>query len=182
MGEKSADNLLKAIEASKENELDKLLFGLGIRHVGAKVARILAEEFGTVKNLLEVQPEQLAAIRDIGDKIAESVVTWLSVPTNVDLLERLEKAGLKMEFAVRAKSESNPFFGKTLVFTGTLPTLGRAEAQTMAQDVGAKVSGSVSKKTDYVIAGAEAGSKLEKAEKLGVAVIDEATFLEMIKG
>ena len=182
MGEKSADNLLKAIEASKENELDKLLFGLGIRHVGAKVARILAEEFGTVKNLLEAQPEQLAAIRDIGDKIAESVVTWLSVPTNVDLLERLEKAGLKMEFAVRAKSESNPFFGKTLVFTGTLPTLGRAEAQTMAQDVGAKVSGSVSKKTDYVIAGAEAGSKLEKAEKLGVTVIDEATFLEMIKG
>ena len=182
MGEKSADNLLKAIEASKENELDKLLFGLGIRHVGAKVARILAEEFGTVKKLLEAQPEQLAAIRDIGDKIAESVVTWLSVPTNVDLLERLEKAGLKMEFAVRAKSESNPFFGKTLVFTGTLPTLGRAEAQTMAQDVGAKVSGSVSKKTDFVIAGAEAGSKLEKAEKLGVAVIDEATFLEMIKG
>lgn len=182
MGEKSADNLLKAIEASKENELDKLLFGLGIRHVGAKVARILAEEFGTVKNLLEAQPEQLAAIRDIGDKIAESVVTWLSVPTNVDLLERLEKAGLKMEFAVRAKSESNPFFGKTLVFTGTLPTLGRAEAQTMAQDVGAKVSGSVSKKTDYVIAGAEAGSKLDKAEKLGVTVIDEATFLAMIKG
>ncbi|MBQ5673189.1 MAG: NAD-dependent DNA ligase LigA [Phascolarctobacterium sp.] len=182
MGEKSADNLLKAIEASKENELDKLLFGLGIRHVGAKVARILAEEFGTVKKLLEAQPEQLAAIRDIGDKIAESVVTWLSVPTNVDLLERLEKAGLKMEFAVRAKSESNPFFGKTLVFTGTLPTLGRAEAQTMAQDVGAKVSGSVSKKTDYVIAGAEAGSKLEKAEKLVVTVIDEATFLEMIKG
>ena len=182
MGEKSADNLLKAIEASKENELDKLLFGLGIRHVGAKVARILAEEFGTVKNLLAAEPEQLAAIRDIGDKIAESVVTWLSVPTNVDLLERLEKAGLKMEFIVRAKSENNPFFGKTLVFTGTLPTLGRAEAQTMAQDVGAKVSGSVSKKTDFVIAGAEAGSKLEKAEKLGVTVIDEATFLEMIKG
>ena len=181
MGERSADNLLKAIEASKENELDKLLFGLGIRHVGAKVARILAEEFGTVKKLLEAEPEQLAAIRDIGDKIAESVVTWLSVPTNVDLLERLEKAGLKMEFAVRAKSESNPFFGKTLVFTGTLPTLGRAEAQTMAQDVGAKVSGSVSKKTDYVIAGAEAGSKLEKAEKLGVTVIDEETFLKMIK-
>ncbi|MBR4847526.1 MAG: NAD-dependent DNA ligase LigA [Phascolarctobacterium sp.] len=182
MGEKSADNLLKAIEASKENELDKLLFGLGIRHVGAKVARILAEEFGTVKNLLAAEAEQLAAIRDIGDKIAESVVTWLSVPTNVVLLERLEKAGLKMEFAVRAKSESNPFFGKTLVFTGTLPTLGRAEAQNMAQDVGAKVSGSVSKKTDYVIAGAEAGSKLEKAEKLGVTVIDEATFLEIIKG
>ncbi len=181
MGEKSADNLLKAIEASKENELDKLLFGLGIRHVGAKVARILAEEFGTVEKLLVAQPEQLAAIRDIGGKIAESVVTWLSVPSNVDLLERLAKAGLKMEFVTRMASEGNPFFGKTLVFTGTLPTLGRAEAQTMAQDVGAKVSGSVSKKTDYVIAGAEAGSKLEKASKLGVTVIDEETFLKMIK-
>ena len=182
MGEKSADNLLKAIEASKENELDKLLFGLGIRHVGAKVARILAEEFGTVEKLRSAEHEQLAAIRDIGGKIAESVVTWLSVPSNVDLLERLAKAGLKMEFAARATSEGNPFFGKTLVFTGTLLTLGRAEAQTMAQDVGAKVSGSVSKKTDYVIAGAEAGSKLEKATKLGVTVIDEETFLKMIKG
>ena len=182
MGEKSADNLLKAIEASKENELDKLLFGLGIRHVGAKVARILAEEFGTVEKLRTAEHEQLAAIRDIGGKIAESVVTWLSVPSNVDLLERLAKAGLKMEFATRATSEGNPFFGKTLVFTGTLPTLGRAEAQTMAQDVGAKVSGSVSKKTDYVIAGAEAGSKLEKATKLGVTVIDEETFLKMLKG
>ena len=181
MGEKSADNLLKAIETSKENELDKLLFGLGIRHVGAKVARILAEEFGTVEKLMTAEHEQLAAIRDIGGKIAESVVTWLSVPSNVDLLERLAKAGLKMEFATRATSEGNPFFGKTLVFTGTLPTLGRAEAQTMAQDVGAKVSGSVSKKTDYVIAGAEAGSKLEKAEKLGVTVIDEETFLKMLK-
>ncbi len=181
MGEKSADNLLKAIEASKENELDKLLFGLGIRHVGAKVARILAEEFGTVEKLRTAEHEQLAAIRDIGGKIAESVVTWLSVPSNVDLLERLAKAGLKMEFATRATSEGNPFFGKTLVFTGTLPTLGRAEAQTMAQDVGAKVSGSVSKKTDYVIAGAEAGSKLEKATKLGVTVLDEATFLQMLK-
>ena len=182
MGEKSADNLLKAIEASKENELDKLLFGLGIRHVGAKVARILAEEFGTVEKLMTAEHEQLAAIRDIGGKIAESVVTWLSVPSNIDLLERLAKAGLKMEFATRATSEGNPFFGKTLVFTGTLPTLGRAEAQTMAQDVGAKVSGSVSKKTDYVIAGAEAGSKLEKATKLGVTVIDEETFLKMLKG
>lgn len=182
MGEKSADNLLKAIAASKENELDKLLFALGIRHVGAKVARILAEEFGTVQKLLAAEPDQLAAIRDIGGKIAESVVTWLSVPANIDLLERLEAAGLKMEFAVRTNNESNPFFGRTLVFTGTMPTLGRAEAQTMAQDVGAKVSGSVSKKTDYVIAGAEAGSKLEKANKLGVTVIDEAEFLRMLRG
>lgn len=182
MGEKSADNLLKAIEASKANELDRLLFALGIRHVGAKVARILAAEFGNIKNLLAAEPQQLAAIRDIGDKIAESVVTWLSVPANIDLLQRLEQAGLKMDFTVQAASESNPFYGKTLVFTGTLPSLGRAEAQTMAQDAGAKVSGSVSKKTDYVIAGAEAGSKLEKAEKLGVTVIDEAEFLRLLQG
>ncbi len=182
MGEKSADNLLKAIAASKENELDKLLFALGIRHVGAKVARILAEEFGSVEKLLAAQPEELSQIKDIGEKIAESVVTWLSVPANIDLLERLAAAGLKMEFVTRAKSEGNPFFGKTLVFTGTMPTLGRAEAQTMAQDVGAKVSGSVSKKTDYVIAGAEAGSKLDKANALGVTVIDEAEFLRLLKG
>lgn len=182
MGEKSADKLLAAIEASKANELDKLLFALGIRHVGAKVARTLATEFGSMEALLSAEAEQLAEIRDIGAVIAESVVTWLSVPTNRDLLERLKAAGLTMTFTAPASNEDNPFFGKTLVFTGTLPTLGRAEAKTMAQDVGAKVSGSVSKKTDYVIAGAEAGSKLEKAEALGVTVIDEAEFLRLLKG
>ena len=182
MGEKSADKLLAAIAASKANELDKLLFALGIRHVGAKVARTLAVEFGSMEALLTAEAEQLAAIRDIGAVIAESVVTWLSVPTNRDLLERLAAAGLTMTFTAPASSEDNPFFGKTLVFTGTMPTLGRAEAKTMAQDVGAKVSGSVSKKTDYVIAGAEAGSKLEKAQALGVTVLDEAKFLKMLKG
>lgn len=182
MGEKSADNLLAALDESKKNELDKLLFALGIRHVGAKVARILATEFGSMEKLQQAQPEELAQIRDIGDKIAESAVTWLNVPANIDLLERLAAAGLTMTFTPPASQEDNPFFGKTLVFTGTMPTLGRAEAKTMAQDVGAKVSGSVSKKTDYVIAGAEAGSKLEKAQQLGVTVIDEAEFLRMLKG
>ncbi|WP_293842332.1 NAD-dependent DNA ligase LigA [uncultured Phascolarctobacterium sp.] len=182
MGEKSADKLLAAIAASKANELDKLLFALGIRHVGAKVARTLAVEFGSMEALLTAEADQLAAIRDIGAVIAESVVTWLSVPTNRDLMERLAAAGLTMTFTAPASSEDNPFFGKTLVFTGTMPTLGRAEAKTMAQDVGAKVSGSVSKKTDYVIAGAEAGSKLEKAQALGVTVLDEAEFLKMLKG
>ena len=182
MGEKSADNLLAALAESKKNELDKLLFALGIRHVGAKVARILATEFGSMEKLQQAQPEELAQIRDIGDKIAESAVTWLNVPANIDLVERLEAAGLTMTFTPPASQEDNPFFGKTLVFTGTMPTLGRAEAKTMAQDVGAKVSGSVSKKTDYVIAGAEAGSKLEKAQQLGVTVIDEAEFLRLLKG
>ena len=182
MGEKSADNLLAALTESKKNELDKLLFSLGIRHVGAKVARILATEFGSMEKLQQAQPEELAQIRDIGDKIAESAVTWLNVPANIDLVERLAAAGLTMTFTPPASQEDNPFFGKTLVFTGTMPTLGRAEAKTMAQDVGAKVSGSVSKKTDYVIAGAEAGSKLEKAQQLGVTVIDEAEFLRLLKG
>ena len=182
MGEKSADNLLAALDESKKNELDKLLFALGIRHVGAKVARILATEFGSMEKLQQAQPEELAQIRDIGDKIAESAVTWLNVPANIDLVERLAAAGLTMTFTPPASQEDNPFFGKTLVFTGTMPTLGRAEAKTMAQNVGAKVSGSVSKKTDYVIAGAEAGSKLEKAQQLGVTVIDEAEFLRLLKG
>ena len=182
MGEKSADNLLAALTESKKNELDKLLFALGIRHVGAKVARILATEFGSMEKLQQAQPEELAQIRDIGDKIAESAVTWLNVPANIDLVERLAAAGLTMTFTPPASQEDNPFFGKTLVFTGTMPTLGRAEAKTMAQDVGGKVSGSVSKKTDYVIAGAEAGSKLEKAQQLGVTVIDEAEFLRLLKG
>lgn len=182
MGEKSADNLLAALDESKKNELDKLLFALGIRHVGAKVARILATEFGSMEKLQQAQPEELAQIRDIGDKIAESAVTWLNVPANIDLVERLAAAGLTMTFTPPASQEDNPFFGKTLVFTGTMPTLGRAEAKTMAQDMGAKVSGSVSKKTDYVIAGAEAGSKLEKAQQLGVTVIDEAEFLRLLKG
>lgn len=204
MGEKSADNLLAALAESKKNELDKLLFALGIRHVGAKVARTLAALYGSMDNLLNTGVVELAKItelkkqaknkkqakksnaedkfKDMGEKIAESVVTWFSTPSNLDLLERLAAAGLTMTFTPPASQEDNPFFGKTLVFTGTMPTLGRAEAKTMAQDVGAKVSGSVSKKTDYVIAGAEAGSKLEKAQQLGVTVIDEAEFLRMLKG
>lgn len=204
MGEKSADNLLAALTESKKNELDKLLFALGIRHVGAKVARTLAALYGSMDNLLNTGVVELAKItelkkqaknkkqakksnaedkfKDMGEKIAESVVTWFSTPSNLDLLERLAVAGLTMTFTPPASQEDNPFFGKTLVFTGTMPTLGRAEAKTMAQDVGAKVSGSVSKKTDYVIAGAETGSKLEKAQQLGVTVIDEAEFLRLLKG
>lgn len=136
MGEKSADNLLAALTESKKNELDKLLFALGIRHVGAKVARILATEFGSMEKLQQAQPEELAQIRDIGDKIAESAVTWLNVPANIDLVERLAAAGLTMTFTPPASQEDNPFFGKTLVFTGTMPTLGRAEAKTMAPGCG----------------------------------------------
>lgn len=197
MGEKSADNLLAALATSKENELDKLLFALGIRHVGAKMARTLAALYGSMDNLLEQGVQELDKVeeikkkakddksedkfKDIGVTIAKSIVTWFSVPSNRDLLARLADAGLNMTFTAPASMEDNPFFGKTLVFTGTMPTLGRAEAKTMAQDVGAKVSGSVSKKTDYVVAGAEAGSKLDKARQLGVKVIDEAEFLRLLR-
>ena len=182
MGKKSADNLLKAIEKSKQQGLDKLLFALGIRHVGAKGGRLLALQFKTMDALMNATAEELAGIKDIGAVIAESVVTWFANPLNRELVERLKKAGLNMEMQAQAVNEAHPFFGKTMVFTGTLPTLDRATAQTMAQDAGAKVSGSVSKKTDYVVAGAEAGSKLEKAQKLGVTVIDEAEFLRLLGG
>lgn len=179
MGKKSADNLLKAIDASRANALDRLLFALGIRHVGAKVARILASEFGTIDKLLAAREEELASVKDIGPKIAASVVTWLSAPSNLDLLSRLRDAGLKLEF-IGQQAAKGAFAGKTLVFTGTLPNLGRAEAKTMAQDAGANVSGSVSKKTDYVVAGSEAGSKLDKAAALGIKIIDEEEFLRLL--
>ena len=182
MGEKSAENLLAAIEESKKQSFDKLLFALGIRHVGAKVARILALQYGNIDNLRQASTEELSAIRDIGPKIAESVVSYFAIPSNQDLLYRLGKLGLNMEMKGTAGTDANhPFYGKTLVFTGTMPTLDRATAQTMAQDVGAKVSGSVSKKTDYVVAGAEAGSKLTKAQELGVIVIDETEFMSLLQ-
>lgn len=180
MGEKSADNLLAAIAESKKQNLDRLLFALGIRHVGAKVARILALHFGSMEKLMAAEADEIAAIEDIGPKIAESVVTYFAVPANIDLIERLRELGLNMKMEAAELDVSHPFYGKKMVFTGTMPTLDRATAQTMAQQVGAKVTGSVSKKTDYVVAGAEAGSKLTKAQQLGVTVIDEAEFLRLL--
>ena len=182
MGKKSADNLLKAIEKSKQQGLDKLLFALGIRHIGAKGGRLLALQYKSMDALMEASAEELTGIKDIGAVVAESVVTWFANPQNQELVARLKQAGLNMEMQTRNVNEEHPFYGKTLVFTGTMPTLDRATAQTMAQDVGAKVSGSVSKKTNYVIAGSEAGSKLEKARALGVAIIDEAEFLRLLGG
>ena len=156
------------------------LVALGIRHVGAKVARILALHFGSMEKLMAAEADEIAAIEDIGPKIAESVVTYFAVPSNIDLIERLRELGLNMKMEAAELDVSHPFYGKTMVFTGTMPTLDRATAQTMAQQVGAKVTGSVSKKTDYVVAGAEAGSKLTKAQQLGVTVIDEAEFLRLL--
>jgi DNA ligase (NAD+) len=182
MGEKSAENLLSAIEESKNQDFDKLLFALGIRHVGAKVARLLAIEFKSIDSLRRASPEELGSIKDIGPKIAESVVSYLSLPANQDLLERLGKIGLHLTLQkAQSADAASPLYGKTIVFTGTMPNLDRASAQAMAQEAGAKVSGSVSKRTDYVVAGAEAGSKLKKAEELGVAVLDESEFLSLLR-
>ena len=181
MGPKSADNLINAIEGSKSQSLDKLLFALGIRHVGAKVARTLALKYGTMDKLMAAKQEELAQIPDIGPVIAESVVTWFGEPMNQAYVERLKELGLNMEMtAGQAQDENHPFYGKTMVFTGTLPTLDRATAQTMAQEVGAKVTSSVSKKTDYVVAGADPGSKYTKAQSLGVKILDEAEFLRLL--
>ena len=182
MGAKSANNLVRAIAASKENSLDKLLFALGIRHVGAKVARTLAMKYQTMDALMEATQEELAQIPDIGPVIAESVVTYFGDPGNQDYIERLKELGLNMKMlGTAASNENHPFYGKTMVFTGTLPTLDRATAQTMAQEVGAKVTSSVSKKTDYVVAGADPGSKYTKAQSLGVTILDEAAFRRLLE-
>lgn len=182
MGAKSANNLVRAIAASKENSLDKLLFALGIRHVGAKVARTLAMKYQTMDALMEATQEELAQIPDIGPVIAKSVVTYFGDPGNQDYIERLKELGLNMKMlGTAASNENHPFYGKTMVFTGTLPTLDRATAQTMAQEVGAKVTSSVSKKTDYVVAGADPGSKYTKAQSLGVTILDEAAFRRLLE-
>ncbi len=183
MGQKSADNLITAIANSKEQSLDKLLFALGIRHVGAKVARTLAIVYGDMDKLAQAGQAELAAIPDIGPVIAESVVTWFADPGNKDYLERLKELGLNMKMTTGPSANTDhPFYGKTMVFTGTLPTLDRATAQTMAMDVGAKVTSSVSKKTNYVVAGADPGSKYTKAQTLGIPILDEAEFLRILRG
>lgn len=183
-GEKSADNLLEGIERSKERPWSRVLFAIGIRHVGATVARTLASNFNTLDLLMEATEEELMGVQDIGPRIAESVVRFFSDAGNRELVERLRAAGLTMEGEKRVRIEggANPFAGKTFVLTGTLPTLSRAEASAMIEARGGKVSSSVSKKTDYVLAGADAGSKLDRANTLGVTVIDEGEFRSMLEG
>lgn len=184
MGEKSVDNMLAAIEESKQNSLEKLLFGLGIRLVGAKAARVLAEHFGHMDELRQATAEQLMTIEEIGPKMAESIVTYFSMPQVDELLRKLKAAGVNMEYkGVRAEAGADlPLAGKTVVLTGTLTSMTRQEAEEKIVLLGGKVTGSVSKKTDLVIAGEKAGSKLEKAEKLGIPVWDEAAFLALLRG
>jgi DNA ligase (NAD+) len=183
MGEKSVDNLLNAIEASKENSVERLLFGLGIRLVGAKAAKVLAEHFGNLDAIMQASEEELTQIDEIGPKMAASIVNYFALPQAQTVIERLKAAGVNMTYkGVRIESgEDLPFAGKTIVLTGTLTSMSRQEAEEKIARLGGKVTGSVSKKTDLVIAGEKAGSKLEKAEKLGIQVMDEAGFLQILE-
>lgn len=182
MGEKSADNLIQAIEASKGNSLEKLLFGLGIRHVGAKAAKTLAQHFGTMSELKEASYEELVAINEIGDKMADAVVTYFDQPEVLQLVEELASFGVNMTYKgpkpVKTEDIDSYFAGKTIVLTGKLEQLSRNEAKVQIEQLGGKVTGSVSKKTDLVIAGEEAGSKLTKAQELGIEVWNENRMLQ----
>jgi DNA ligase (NAD+) len=180
MGEKSARNFLEGVEASKQRDLWRLLFGLGILHVGSGVAKALGRGFAMLDDIFAAGVDQLTECEDVGGVIAQSVVQWQGDARNRKLIERLRQAGLNFKSALyQPKAKAGPLAGKTFVLTGTLPTLKREEATAKIEAAGGKVSGSVSKKTDYVVAGAEAGSKLDKAQQLGVKIINEAELLRL---
>ncbi len=180
MAEKSAKNFLDALAASKSRDLWRLIFGLGILHVGAGGAKSLARHFTSLDDIFAANAEQLAEAEDIGEVIAQSLVNWHGDARNQKLIERLRAAGLNFKSELyQPQTKAGPFAGKIFVLTGTLPTLKREEAAAKIESLGGKVSGSVSKKTDFVVAGEEAGSKLDKAQKLGVKIIDEGEFLNL---
>jgi DNA ligase (NAD+) len=180
MGKKSAQNFLDALTASKERELWRLIFGLGILHVGAGTAKALARRFPSLDAIREATEEQLTATEDIGGVIAESIRQWFELPAHVELIERLRAAGLNLNSMAAATPQSTSVSGKTFVLTGTLPGLSREEATAKIEAAGGKVSGSVSKKTDFVVAGEEAGSKLDKARQLGIPILDEGGLLKLL--
>ncbi|HIV02940.1 MAG TPA: NAD-dependent DNA ligase LigA [Candidatus Aphodoplasma excrementigallinarum] len=178
MGEKSADNLLRAIEASKQNDVSRLIYALGIRRVGEMPGKLLAKRFGSLDRLMQASREELVSVDEIGEVMADSILAFFADPKNIASIEKLRAAGVN--FTAQEADESDlRFAGKTFVLTGTLPTYKREEAKEIIERMGGKVSGSVSKKTDFVLAGAEAGSKLDKANALGVTVIDEEKFKQM---
>jgi len=178
--DKSADNLIKSIEKSKSNSLDRLIFGLGIRNIGIKAAKLLCEKFSSIDNIMNASAEDIEQIDGFGSVMAKSVSDSFKEQHMKDLIERLYKYGLNMNYETK-KSISNIFEGKTFVLTGTLPTMKRSEAKALIESFGGKVSGSISKKTSYVVAGDEAGSKLDKANSLGIAVLTESELIEMTK-
>jgi DNA ligase (NAD+) len=181
MADKSAQNIVDALEKSKQTTLPRFLFGLGIRHVGEATAKELARHFGTLDAIMEADEEALLAVSDVGPIVAQSIRTFFDQAHNLEVVEQLRACGVTWPEGAPADAGPKPLAGKTLVLTGTLPTLGRDAAKDLIEAAGGKVSGSVSKKTHYVVAGAEAGSKLDKANELGVPVLDEAGLLELLK-
>ena len=177
MGEKSAQNILNEIENSKRLPLDRVIYGLGIRFVGQRTAEFLAEHFGSMDALEHASVEELQNVDEVGPRIAESIAEFFSIPANRKLVERLREA--KLTLTGEKKQRGTKLAGKTFVLTGTLPRFTRDEAKKMIEDAGGKVTGSVTRKTDYVVAGSDAGSKLDKARELGVAVIDEKQMEEL---
>ena len=179
MGDKSAQNVLDEIEASKKLPLERVIYGLGIRMVGERTAQFLAEHFGSMEALENASVEELQNVNEVGPRIAESIVEFFSIAANRKLIERLRDAGLTL--TGHKKQRGTKLAGKTFVLTGTLAHFTRDEAKKMIEDAGGKVTGSVSKKTDYVVAGADAGSKLDKAKELGVKVIDEKEMEQLVE-
>jgi DNA ligase (NAD+) len=180
MGDKSAQNILDEIEASKKLPLERVIYGLGIRMVGERTAQFLAEHFGSMEGLENASVEELQDVNEVGPRIAESIVEFFSIAANRKLVERLREA--KLTLTGEKKQRGTQLAGKTFVLTGTLAHFTRDEAKKMIEDAGGKVTGSVSKKTDYVVAGADAGSKLDKARELGVKVIDEKEMEKLVSG
>jgi len=181
MAEKSAQNILDALEKSKSATLPRFIYALGIRHVGEATAKELAKHFGNLDAWMQATEEQLLEVNDIGPVVAQSITAFLSDPLNRELIEQLRAAGVHWPEGAPAEKRVQVLQGKTFVLTGTLPTLSRDEAKEMIEAAGGKVSGSVSKKTSYVVAGEEAGSKLAKAEELGVTILDEAALLHLLE-
>ena len=173
--------LVAGIAASKRTTFARFLYGLGARHVGESTAKDLARHFGNLDRLMSASVEQLLAVSDVGPIVAESVHAFFHEPHNVEVVNGLRRSGVVWdENEGQALAAALPLAGKTFVLTGTLPTLGREDAKEMIESLGGKVAGSVSKKTDYVVAGSEAGSKLAKAESLGIALLDEAGLLALL--
>jgi len=179
-GQKSIENLLQAIEISKINNLDKLIFGLGIRHVGQKIAKTIAKHHPTIDLLAKADFETLNEIDDIGDAIAKSIVQYFQNSENIRLIEALKSVGLNMNYQSSAKNIVTVFTGKTIVLTGTLATFSRNEAAKTIEDMGGRIAASVSKNTDFIVTGTEAGSKLTKGIELGVTILDEDAFIKII--
>ncbi|MBU0996714.1 MAG: NAD-dependent DNA ligase LigA [Firmicutes bacterium] len=179
-GEKSVSNLLEAIENSKKNTLDKLIFGLGIRHVGAKVAKILANHYQSIDDLVKAKSNEMELISDIGPSIAKSVEEYFIKKEHMQIMDRLKDAGCQMTYESTRLDRETPFTGKTIVLTGSLEKYSRTEATKLIEDLGGKASSSVSKNTDFIIAGQEAGSKLEKGLKLGITILSEDDFVKIV--